>query len=128
VYLILTTLDNVIKGELQRYENKYKVLNLITTALDRNVYDRLAHLKTAHGVWLKLCNTYDGCLKLNLLIRTPIIDSIRPFLRNLVNLLIIDLLSLSLSSVAYVLLVHLLILIMNVLNNYYMFFMILFGV
>jgi hypothetical protein len=60
VYLILTTLDNVIKGELQRYENKYKVLNLITTALDRNVYDRLAHLKTAHGVWLKLCNTYEG--------------------------------------------------------------------
>jgi hypothetical protein len=24
------------------------------------VYDRVAHLKTAHGVWLKLCNIYKG--------------------------------------------------------------------
>jgi hypothetical protein len=24
------------------------------------VYDRVAHLETAHDVWLKLCNTYDG--------------------------------------------------------------------
>jgi hypothetical protein len=24
------------------------------------VYDRVAHLKTAHDVWLKLCNTYEG--------------------------------------------------------------------
>jgi hypothetical protein len=24
------------------------------------VYDRLAHLKMAHDVWLKLCNTYEG--------------------------------------------------------------------
>jgi hypothetical protein len=24
------------------------------------VYDRVAHLETAHNVWLKLCNTYDG--------------------------------------------------------------------
>jgi hypothetical protein len=35
-------------------------LNLITTALGRNVYDRVAHLETAHDVWLKLCNTYEG--------------------------------------------------------------------
>jgi hypothetical protein len=45
---------------LQRYENNYNVLNLITTALGRNVYDRVAHLETAHHVWLKLCNTYEG--------------------------------------------------------------------
>jgi hypothetical protein len=48
------------QGELQMYENNYKTLNLITTALGRNVYDRVAHLKTAHDVWLKLCSTYDG--------------------------------------------------------------------
>jgi hypothetical protein len=47
------------QGELQRYENNYKALNLITTALGRNVYDRVAHLETAHDVWLKLCNTYE---------------------------------------------------------------------
>jgi hypothetical protein len=54
------TLNNVIQGELQRYENNYKTLNLITTALGRNVYDRVAHLETAHDVWLKLFNTYEG--------------------------------------------------------------------
>jgi hypothetical protein len=59
MYMIPATLDNTIQGELQRYENKYKTLNLITTALCRNVYDRVSHLKMAHDVWLKLCNTYD---------------------------------------------------------------------
>jgi hypothetical protein len=44
------TLDHVTKGELQKYENNYKTLNLITTALDRNVYDMVAHLETAHDV------------------------------------------------------------------------------
>jgi hypothetical protein len=58
--VIPATLDNTTHGELQRYENNYKDLNLITTALGRNVYDRISHLETAHDVWLKLCNTYDG--------------------------------------------------------------------
>jgi hypothetical protein len=49
-YVIPATLDNVTQGELQRYENNYKALNLITTALGRNVYDCVAHLKTAHDV------------------------------------------------------------------------------
>jgi hypothetical protein len=53
-------LDNATQGELTRYENNYKALNLITSALGRNVYDRVAHLKTAHDVWLKLYNTYEG--------------------------------------------------------------------
>jgi hypothetical protein len=57
---MLTTLDNMTQGDLQRYENNYKTLNLITTALDSNVYDRVSHLETAHGVWFKLCNTYEG--------------------------------------------------------------------
>jgi hypothetical protein len=58
--VIPDTLDHVTQGELQRYENNYKALNLITTALGRNVYDRVAHLEAAHDVWLKLCNTYEG--------------------------------------------------------------------
>jgi hypothetical protein len=62
-YEILATLDNVTQGELQRYENKYKTLNLITTALGRNVYDRVAHLET-HDVWLKLCNTYESSFEI----------------------------------------------------------------
>jgi hypothetical protein len=62
--VILVTLDNAIQGELQRYKNNYKALNLITTALGRNVYDRVAHLETAHDVWLKLCNTYEGSSKI----------------------------------------------------------------
>jgi hypothetical protein len=44
-YVIPDTLDHATQGELQRYENNYKALNLITTA---------------HDVWLKLCNTYEG--------------------------------------------------------------------
>jgi hypothetical protein len=58
--VIPNTPDHVTQGELQRYENNYKTLNLITNALGRNVYDRVAHLEMAHDVWLKLCNTYEG--------------------------------------------------------------------
>jgi hypothetical protein len=58
--VIPDTLDHVTQGELQRYENNYKTLNLITTALGRNVYDMVAHLKMADDVWLKLYNTYEG--------------------------------------------------------------------
>ncbi len=50
VYVIRDTLDHATQGELQRYENNYKALNLITTALGRNVYDRVAHLELAHDV------------------------------------------------------------------------------
>jgi hypothetical protein len=49
-YVIPTTLENATQGELQRYENNYKALNLINTALDRNVYERVLHLETAHDV------------------------------------------------------------------------------
>jgi hypothetical protein len=44
-------LENATQGELQKYENNYKALNLIT--------DHVSHLKTAHDVWFKLCNTYE---------------------------------------------------------------------
>jgi hypothetical protein len=59
-YMIPTMLDNATQGELQRFENNYKAINFITTALCRSVYDRVAHLETAHDVWLNLCNTYEG--------------------------------------------------------------------
>jgi hypothetical protein len=63
-YVIPATLDNTTQDEVQRYENNYKALNLITTALVRNVYDRVSHLETAHDVWLKLCNTYECSSKI----------------------------------------------------------------
>jgi hypothetical protein len=59
-YVILDTLDHATQGELQRYENNYMALNLITTVLGRNVYDRVAHLEMAYDICLKLCNTYEG--------------------------------------------------------------------
>jgi hypothetical protein len=48
--VIPDTLDHTTQGELQRYENNYKALNLITTALGRNMYDKVAHLKMAYDV------------------------------------------------------------------------------
>jgi hypothetical protein len=59
-YVIPVMLKNATQGELQRYENNYKALNLITTALGRNVYDHVLHLEIAHDVWLKLYNIYEG--------------------------------------------------------------------
>jgi hypothetical protein len=58
--VISTMLDNATQVELTRYENSYKAINLITTTLGRNVYDRVSHLEIVHDVWLKLCNTYEG--------------------------------------------------------------------
>jgi hypothetical protein len=127
VYVIPDTLDHVTQDELQRYENKYKTLNLITTALGRNVYDRVAHLETAHDVWLKLCNTYDGSSEIKSSYRDTYNSSIVLSLRNLESLLMIALLALSLLLTAYVHVVLLLILIMNVLNNCCMLLMILCG-
>jgi hypothetical protein len=49
-YVISAMLDNATQGELKRYENNYKTLNLITTALGRNVYDHVSHLETIHDV------------------------------------------------------------------------------
>jgi hypothetical protein len=63
-YVIPAMLDNATQGEVQRYENNYKALNLITTVVGRIVYDRISHLETAHDVWVKLCNTYEGSLEI----------------------------------------------------------------
>jgi hypothetical protein len=48
--VIPVTLDNATQGELTRYENNCKTINLITTDLGRNVCDRVSHLETAHDV------------------------------------------------------------------------------
>jgi hypothetical protein len=45
-----TTLDNMTQGELIMYEDNYKAMNLITTALGRNAYDHVSHLETAHDI------------------------------------------------------------------------------
>jgi hypothetical protein len=62
--VIPDTLDHATQGKLQKYENNYNALNLITTALGRNVYDRVSYVETAHDVWLKLCNTYEGSFEI----------------------------------------------------------------
>jgi hypothetical protein len=48
--VIPSMLNNATQGERTMYENNYKALNLITTALFRNVYDHIAHLKTTHDI------------------------------------------------------------------------------
>jgi hypothetical protein len=67
-------------------------------------------------------------LRLSLLVRIRTIGNIRLLLRNLVNHWMTDLLVLSLLSVAYVLVVILHTLTMNVLSSYYMCLMIMFRV
>jgi hypothetical protein len=62
--MIPATVENATQGEVQRYKNNYETLNLITTTLGRNVYDRVSHLETAYDIWLKLCNTYEGSSKI----------------------------------------------------------------
>jgi hypothetical protein len=94
-YVIPVTLDNTTQGELQRYEKNYKALNLITTALRRNVYDTVAHLETTHDVWLKLCNTYEGSSEIKSSRKDTYNRQYHPLLRNLVNRLMIALLGLS---------------------------------
>jgi hypothetical protein len=125
--VISAILDNVTQGELQMYENNYKTFNLITTALGRNVYDRVAHLETAHDIWLKLCNTYEDSSEITSSRRDTYNMQYQTFLRKLVNSLMIALLDLSRLLAAYVHVTLLLILIMNMLNNCCMLLMILFG-
>jgi hypothetical protein len=71
--------------ELTRYKNNYKALNVITIALGRNVYDRVSYLETAHDVWLKLCNTYEGSFEIKSYHKDIYNRQYQIFLRNLVN-------------------------------------------
>jgi hypothetical protein len=85
-YVIVATLENAIQGELQRYENNYKALNLITTALGRNVYDRVLHFELLMMFGLSFIILMRALLKLSHLIRTLTIGNIKPLLRNLESL------------------------------------------
>jgi hypothetical protein len=85
-YVIVATLENAIQGELQRYENNYKALNLITTALGRNVYDRVLHFELLMMFGLSFVILMRALLKLSHLIRTLTIGNIKPLLRNLESL------------------------------------------
>jgi hypothetical protein len=111
---------------LTRYENNYKALNLITIALGSNVYDRVTHLETAHDVWLKLCNNYEGSSEIKssrkdtynkqfqIFSQKPG-ESLNDCFARFVSIV---------SSLRSLVLLH--ILTMNVLNNYCMLLMILF--
>jgi hypothetical protein len=63
-YMFPAMLENATQGELQRYENNYKALNLIT-------YEGLSFTLLMRAL-----------LKLSLLVRILTIGSIKPFLRN----------------------------------------------
>jgi hypothetical protein len=93
--VIPATLNNATQGELQRYENNYKTLNLITTALGRNVYDRVAHLELFMMFGSSCAILMRDLLRLGLHVENLITDSTKLFLRNLVNRLMIALLDLS---------------------------------
>jgi hypothetical protein len=125
--VIPATLNNMTQGELQMYENNYKTLNLITTALGKNVYDRVSHLKLLMMFDLRCAIPMRDLLRLSLSIRIHIICNIRLLLRNVVNHWMTALLILSLLSIVYVLVVLLHTLTMNVLSSCHMCLMIMFG-
>jgi hypothetical protein len=71
------------------YKTKYNALNLITTALCRNVYDRVSYLELFTMFDLSYVIFMRFPLKLSLHVEIFIIASSRLFLRNLVNHLMI---------------------------------------
>jgi hypothetical protein len=85
-YVIPAMLEKSTHGELQRYENNYKALNLITTTLGRNVYDHVSHLKLIMMFALSFAILMRALIKLSHLVRTLIIGNIKRFLRNLESL------------------------------------------
>ncbi|GJN25601.1 hypothetical protein PR202_gb13448 [Eleusine coracana subsp. coracana] len=47
-------------SELLRYENNSKAINILLSALGRSEHDRVAHLDTAHAIWVKVCTYHEG--------------------------------------------------------------------
>jgi hypothetical protein len=78
-------LDNVTQGELQMYENNYKIFNLITTALGRNMYNRVAHLELFMMSDLNCATLIMVLLRLSLHVSILIIGNTNFSLRNLIN-------------------------------------------
>jgi cytoskeletal protein RodZ len=80
------------------------------------VYDRVAHLETAHDVWIKLCNTYEGSSEIKSSHRDTYNRQYQTFSQKPRESMI-ALFTLSRLLASYVLVVLLHILIMNMLNN-----------
>ncbi|GJN13656.1 hypothetical protein PR202_gb00386 [Eleusine coracana subsp. coracana] len=59
-YAIPQDLNTASAGELVRYENNSKAVNILLSALGRSEYDRVAHLDTAHAMWVKLYTYHEG--------------------------------------------------------------------
>jgi hypothetical protein len=93
--VIPTMLDTATQGEVHSYGNNYKALNLIITALGRNVYVVSCTRKLLKLFGLNCAIHMRALLRLSLLIMILIIDSTKHSLRNLVNLLMIAFLGLS---------------------------------
>jgi hypothetical protein len=125
--VIPTTLDNATQDELTKYGNNYKAFNLITTALGRNVYDRVTHLELLMMSDLNCAILIRVLLRLSILTKIFTIDNTKLSLRNLVNLLMTALLDLSPYCLTYILVVLLHILTMNVSNSCFMLLMIMYG-
>ncbi|GJN27975.1 hypothetical protein PR202_gb16047 [Eleusine coracana subsp. coracana] len=59
-YAVPQDLNTTSADELVRYENNSKAVNILLSVLGRSEYDRVAHLDTAHAMWVKLCTYHDG--------------------------------------------------------------------
>ena len=53
-------LNTASAGELLRYENNSKAVNILLSALGRSEHDRVAHLHTADAIWDKLYTYHEG--------------------------------------------------------------------
>ena len=72
-------------GELNRYENNSLAINNILFAVDRNEFDRLSHLDTAHGILENFACTMRVPIKLSLCIRTLTTDNTKPLHKSMEN-------------------------------------------
>ena len=59
-YAIPQDLNTASAGELVRYENNSKAINILLSALGMSEHDRVANLDTAHAIWDKLCTYHEG--------------------------------------------------------------------
>jgi nucleoid-associated protein YejK len=121
-------LENATTTELMKYENNYKALNLITTTLGRNLYDCISHLESAHAVWEKLYNTFEGTSEIKLTRKDTYNRQYQTFSQKPSESLDDCFARFESIVSSYVLVVHLPVMTMNVLNNYCMLLMIMFGV
>ena len=63
-YQLSATLQCITADNFIKFENNSKARNILISPLSRNVYGRIAHLKTAHGIWKRLCDYNEGTNKI----------------------------------------------------------------